>query len=63
MAQRRHEKSLELRAATSLARLLAGRGERDEAARVLVSVHAWFTEGFDTRDLRVTQALLDTLQA
>jgi class 3 adenylate cyclase/tetratricopeptide (TPR) repeat protein len=61
MARRRSEKSLELRAVTSLARLLAARGRRDEARRLLADAYGWFTEGFDTRDLRAAKALLAEL--
>ncbi len=63
IARRRSEKSLELRAATSLARLLATRGRRDQARRELADVYGWFTEGFDTRDLRAAKALLTELDA
>jgi predicted ATPase len=51
----------ELRATTSLARLRADRGERAEASGLLVPVHCWFTEGFDSPDLREAKALLDEL--
>jgi predicted ATPase len=61
LARSRAEKSLELRAATSLARLLAGRGQRDEARALLGPVYGWFTEGFTTRDLREAKALLGEL--
>jgi adenylate cyclase len=61
LARQRQERSLELRAATSLARLLDGRGKRDEARALLDPVYRWFTEGFDTKDLREARALLDTL--
>jgi ATP/maltotriose-dependent transcriptional regulator MalT len=61
VARERSEKSLELRATTSLAGLLAMRGRRDEAGRELAAVYGWFTEGFDTRDLRKAQGVLDTL--
>src|ERR1700682_2493569 len=44
-------KSLELRATTSLARLLAKQGQRDEARAMLAEIYNWFTEGFDTADL------------
>lgn len=63
IARRRSEKSLELRAAISLARLLAARGRGDEARRELADVYAWFTEGFDTRDLRIAASLLTELAA
>jgi predicted ATPase len=51
----------ELRAATSLARLWAGEGKRAAARDQLAPVHAWFTEGFDTPDLKEAKALLDGL--
>jgi class 3 adenylate cyclase/tetratricopeptide (TPR) repeat protein len=61
LARRRDERSLELRAETSLARLLAATGRRDEARRRLAAIHGWFTEGFETRDLRAAKALLAEL--
>jgi len=63
IARGRAEKSLELRAAMSLARLLAARGRRDEARRQVADVYAWFTEGLDTRDLRAAKTLLAELGA
>ena len=61
LARSRAEKSLELRAATSLARLLGRRGKREEARGALGPVYGWFTEGFDTADLKAAKALLDEL--
>jgi len=52
-----------LRATTSLARLLASLGRRDEARAMLNNIYNWFTEGFDTADLREAKALLDELEA
>ncbi|MFL5515472.1 MAG: hypothetical protein ACJ8DJ_04900 [Gemmatimonadales bacterium] len=52
----------ELRAATSLARFWAERGERARAFDLLAPVYGWFTEGFDTLDLREARVLLDALQ-
>ena len=52
---------LELRAATSLARLRADRGERQKAHDLLSPVYGWFTEGFDTQDLIDAKGLLDKL--
>ena len=52
--------NLELRATTSLARLLAMQGRRDEA-HMLAEIYGWFTEGFDTADLKDAKALLDEL--
>jgi predicted ATPase len=56
-------KSLELRAATSLARLWQGQGKRQEAYDLLAPVYNWFTEGFDTADLQDAKALLNELGA
>ena len=53
----------ELRATTSLVRLLAKQGKRDEARTMLAEIYNWFTEGFDTADLKDAKALLDELQA
>ena len=54
-------KSLELRATMSLARLLDKQGHRDEARAMLAEIYNWFTEGFDTADLKDAKALLDQL--
>jgi predicted ATPase len=54
-------KSLELRAATSAARVWVSRGERSLARDTLTPVYAWFTEGFDTQDLIAARSLLDAL--
>ena len=54
-------KSLELRAATSLSRLWRRQGKREAARKLLTDSYAWFTEGFESRDLRAAQALLTTL--
>jgi tetratricopeptide (TPR) repeat protein len=61
IAQRQSAKSLELRAVVSLSRLLQRQGKREEARRLLSEVYAWFTEGFDTADLKDARALLDAL--
>ncbi|MBI4193883.1 MAG: hypothetical protein HY526_02265 [Betaproteobacteria bacterium] len=63
LARNRGEKSLELRAAMSLARLLDRQGRREEAYATLAPVFGWFTEGFDTADLKSAKALLDSLGA
>ena len=55
-------KSWELRAATSLARLWHDQGKRFEAQALLAPVYGWFTEGFDTADLKEAKALLDGLE-
>jgi predicted ATPase len=53
--------SWELRAATSLAGLWRDHGERQQARDLLVPIYGWFTEGFDTLDLKEAKALLDEL--
>jgi tetratricopeptide (TPR) repeat protein len=63
IARRQEAKSLELRAATSLARLWQHQGKRDAACALLAPVYGWFTEGFDTRDLKDAKALLEELGA
>ena len=62
VARRIGSKAYELRATTSLARLLAKRGKRDEARAMLAEIYNWFTEGFDTADLKDAKALLDELR-
>ncbi len=61
VARRQHAKSWELRAVTSLSRLLAERGRRAEAHAMLGEIYGWFTEGFDTADLKDAKALLEAL--
>jgi predicted negative regulator of RcsB-dependent stress response len=61
VARSREAKSFELRAAMSLARLLAQQGRREEAHAALAGVYGWFTEGFDTADLKTAKSLLETL--
>jgi tetratricopeptide (TPR) repeat protein len=61
VARRQCGKSLELRATTSLARLLAQQDKRDEARAMLAEIYGWFTEGFNTADLKDAKALLDQL--
>jgi len=63
IARRQRPKSWELRATTSLARLLRSTGRRDEARATLADVYNWFTEGFETADLKDAKALLDDLSA
>jgi predicted ATPase len=62
-ARRQRARSLELRAAKDLAALWISQGRREEALAFLAPIHAWFTEGFDTRDLKEAKSLLDQLQA
>jgi predicted ATPase len=61
LARRQQAKSLELRAAMSLSRLWHRRGKREEAWEMLAEVYGWFTEGFDTPDLKEAEALLAEL--
>jgi tetratricopeptide (TPR) repeat protein len=61
LAQRINAKAYELRSTTSLARLLHREGRRDEARTMLAEIYGWFTEGFDTADLKEAKALLDEL--
>jgi tetratricopeptide (TPR) repeat protein len=63
LAQKMNAKAWELRATTSLTRLLAKQGKRDEARRMLSEIYNWFTEGFDTADLKDAKALLEELGA
>jgi class 3 adenylate cyclase/tetratricopeptide (TPR) repeat protein len=63
LAQSMSAKSWELRATMSLARLLSEAGRRDEARAMLAEIYGWFTEGFDTADLKDAKALLDELSA
>jgi len=63
VARNQSAKSLELRATMSLARLLENQGRRNEARTMLADNYAWFTEGFDTPDLRDAKALLEELGA
>jgi tetratricopeptide (TPR) repeat protein len=61
IARRQQAKAYELRAATCLARLWRDQGKRKEARELLAPVYGWFTEGFDTVDLKEAKALLDEL--
>lgn len=61
IAQKMSAKSWELRATTSLSRLLRDMGRRDEARTMLAGIYDWFTEGFDTRDLKDAKELLQQL--
>jgi predicted ATPase len=61
VAREQQAKSWELRAAMSMARLWRDRGKRDEARDLLAPVYGWFTEGFDTLDLKEAKALLAEL--
>ena len=61
IARGQSARSFELRATMGLARLWQGEGKRTEARDILAPVHDWFTEGFDTADLKDAKALLDGL--
>jgi tetratricopeptide (TPR) repeat protein len=61
IARNQRARLFELRATTSLAQLLAQQGRRDEARTTLADIYDWFTEGFDTSDLKDAKALLDEL--
>jgi predicted ATPase len=63
VAREQEAKLWELRAAMSMARLWRDQGKRDEARELLAPVYGWFTEGFDTRDLKDAKALLEELAA
>jgi predicted ATPase len=62
VARQQQAKSFELRAAMSLARLWRDQGKVQQARELLAPVYGWFTEGFDTRDLKEAKALLGELQ-
>jgi predicted ATPase len=61
LSQDQGAKLFELRAAIRLARLLTREGKREEGLQALFAVYGWFTEGFDTADLKEAKALLDEL--
>ncbi|MGO9059463.1 MAG: adenylate/guanylate cyclase domain-containing protein [Candidatus Binataceae bacterium] len=63
IARQQQAKSWELRATTSLARLLRKQGKSDEARKMLAEIYNWFTEGFEFADLKDAEALLDELRA
>jgi predicted ATPase len=61
IARKQQTRTFELRAAMSMARLWRDRGKRQQARGLLASVYGWFSEGFDTLDLKAARTLLDTL--
>ena len=61
VARKQQAKSWELRAAMSMARLWRDQGKRDEARDLLASIYGWFTEGFETPDLKEAKSLLNEL--
>jgi hypothetical protein len=60
-ARRQSARLLELRAASTLAQILAERNERQKAADFLAPIYRWFTEGYDTPDLKKARSLVDDL--
>jgi predicted ATPase len=62
-AREQQAKSWELRAAISMARLWRDQGRTQQARELLASVYGWFSEGFDTRDLKEAKTLLDALSS
>jgi len=63
VARKQQAKSWELRAAMSMARIWRDQGRRQQARDLLAPLYAWFTEGFDTCDLKEAKVLLDELHA
>src|SRR5439155_10306553 len=63
VAHRQSAKALELRAAMSVSRLWQHQGKRNDARQLLAEIYDWFTEGFDTADLKDAKALVDDLSA
>jgi predicted ATPase len=61
VTRRQQAKSWELRTALSLSRLCQQQGKRAAARQVLAPIYGWFTEGFDTPDLREAEVLLEAL--
>jgi predicted ATPase len=61
-ARRQEARSWELRSSTTLADLLAADGRRDAARDLLSPIYSWFTEGFETHDLKEARSLLDELR-
>jgi predicted ATPase len=61
MAKNQSAKSIELRAMMSLSRLWQQQGKTEEARQILAEIYGWFTEGFDTADLKEAKALLEEL--
>jgi predicted ATPase len=61
LARQQQAKSFELRASMTLARLWRDQGKVQQARELLAPVYGWFTEGFDTRDLKEAKALLEDL--
>jgi len=61
LADKQQSKSLELRAAISLSRLWSQQDKNVEAQKLLTEIYGWFTEGFDTADLKKAKTILDEL--
>jgi len=63
VARQQQAKSWELRSAMSMARLWSDQGKEKQARDLLAPIYGWFTQGFDTRDLKEAKALLDALSS
>ena len=63
VAREQQSKSWELRAAMSMARLWSDQGKENQARDLLAPIYGWFTQGFDTRDLKEAKALLNPLSS
>ena len=63
VARKQQAKAFELRAAMSMARLWRDQGKRDQARELLAPIYGWFTEGFDTLDLKEAKALQSELES
>jgi predicted ATPase len=63
VARQQQARSWELRAAMSMARLWRDQGKQQQARELLAPIYGWFTEGFDTRDLKDAKTLLEELQS
>ncbi len=61
LSRRQSAKSLELRAVMSLSRLWQQQGKKEKARQMLATIYGWFTEGFDTADLKQAKAMLEEL--
>ncbi len=61
VARSQSAKSLELRAVMSMSRLWQKQGKKQEARKLLAEIYSWFTEGFDTADLKEAKAMLEEL--
>ena len=63
IARQQEARSFELKAVMSLSRLWEQQGKKEQARQMLAEIYGWFTEGFDTADLKEAKAMLDKLAA